>query len=473
VNISIQVFSRFAMVGDRESRKGFTRFDMLRASPPARCDAATPRGDTITSVKLVELAYGRRGLSVEVGRDADVIEPRYVAGVADEAGAIREALRSPTAGPALAERVQTGASVGISVCDVTRPFPGRRVLPVLVEELQALGGGPITIFVATGTHRACTPAELDQMLGPDVQRLCAVVQHDAFDNSRHRQVGTVHGTQTPALVEGAFVDQNVRITTGFIEPHFFAGYSGGPKMVAPGLAALETVLDLHSAARIAHPCATWGVTQGNPVHDAVRAIAAQVGVTFNLDVMLNRDHAITSVCSGDLFPSHAAGCAYARAAAMAPVRGAYDVVLTTNSGYPLDQNLYQSVKGMSAAAQIVKPSGSIIIASECADGLPAHGGYKDLLRQGGSPEAFLNALLTSGHTAVHDQWQVQVQAQIQRKARVFVKADGLSAEQIRGAWFEPVDDVGACVRERLAAAGAGARLAVLPQGPQTIPYIAE
>ncbi|MGI9149757.1 MAG: nickel-dependent lactate racemase [Chloroflexota bacterium] len=423
-------------------------------------------------MKRIELAYGRSGLSVEVSPDADVIEPRFVAGLADEATAIRNALRAPTAGTPLVDAVTCGASVGISVCDVTRPFPGSRVLPVLVEELQAHGAGPITVFVATGTHRACTPDELDQMLGPDVQRLCEVVQHDAFDASRHRAVGTVLDSNTPALVESAFVDTHVRITTGFIEPHFFAGFSGGPKMVAPGLAALETVLDLHSAARIAHPRATWGVTQGNPVHDAVRAIARGVGVAFNLDVTLNRDHAITSVFSGELFASHAAGCAYARATAMAAVRGAYDVVLTTNSGYPLDQNLYQSVKGMSAAAQIVKPGGSIIVASECSDGLPAHGGYRDLLRRGNDPDAFLEQLFEPDFS-VHDQWQVQVQAQIQRKARVFVKADGLSPEQVREAWFEPVGDIDECVRRRLAAAGAGARLAVLPQGPQTIPYIRE
>jgi nickel-dependent lactate racemase len=309
------------------------------------------------------------------------------------------------------------------------------------------------------------------MLGSDVLNACDLVQHDAFDRGRHRQVGTVLGTDTPALVEAAFVEQDVRITTGFIEPHFFAGFSGGPKMIAPGLAAIETVLDLHSAARIGHPCATWGITQGNPVHDGVRAIAARVGATFNLDVTLNRDHQITSIFSGELFASHAAGCAFARETAMAPVPAAYDVVLTTNSGYPLDQNLYQSVKGMSAAAQIVKPGGSIVVASECSDGLPAHGGYKDLLRQADGPNAFL-ARLAEPDFSVHDQWQVQVQAQIQRKAQVFVKADGLTAEQITAAWLQPIDDVAACVEARLAAAGPAARLAVVPQGPQTIPYVA-
>jgi nickel-dependent lactate racemase len=338
--------------------------------------------------------------------------------------------------------------------------------------IDALRGCEITIFIATGTHRRCTDAELKEMLGSTVATECEIVQHDSFDRDRHRQVGTVLGTATPALIESGFLDQDVRITTGFIEPHFFAGFSGGPKMVAPGLAAIETVLDLHSAARIGHACATWGVIHGNPVHDAVRAIAAEVGVTFNLDVTLNREHAITGVFSGELFASHAAGCAFARETAMAGVSAAYDVVLTTNSGYPLDQNLYQTVKGMSAAAQIVKPGGSIVIASECSDGLPAHGGYKDLLRHGVNPDAFLDHLFEPGFS-VHDQWQVQVQAQIQRRARVFLKADGLSDEQVRAAWLDPIADVAECVRARLTAAGPDARLAVLPQGPQTIPYVNE
>ncbi len=421
-------------------------------------------------MKRVDLAYGRNGLRVEVPDAADVIEPRYLAGLGDEAEALTAALRQPLSGPPLRERVPRGASVGISVCDVTRPFPGRRILPLLLDELDDLAHR-VTVFIATGTHRRCTDPELDQMLGPDVRRRCEIVQHDAFARDRHRQVGTALDSQAPVLIEAGFLDCDVRITTGFIEPHFFAGFSGGPKMVAPGLAAIETVLELHSAARIGHPSASWGITEGNPIHDAVRAIAGQVGVTFNLDVTLNRAHAITNVFAGDLAASHRAGCAFVRETAMAPVGGGYDVVLTTNSGYPLDQNLYQTVKGMSAAAQIVKPGGTIVIASECSDGLPEHGSYKDLLRQGTGPDAFLSRLQTPGFS-VHDQWQVQVQAQIQRKARVYVHADGVSDAQLREAWLLPAPDVRACVAQLLEAAGPRARLAVLPQGPQTIPYIA-
>jgi nickel-dependent lactate racemase len=240
-------------------------------------------------------------------------------------------------------------------------------------------------------------------------------------------------------------------------------------MVAPGLAALETVLELHSAARIGDPRATWGVTHGNPVHDGVRAIAGRADVTFNLDVTLNRRHAITNVFAGELFASHAAGCRFAHQTAMVGVEAPYDVVVTTNSGWPLDQNLYQSVKGLSAAAQIVRQGGTIVLASECADGLPEHGGYGGLLREAAGPAAFLRQLARQ-QVATHDQWQVQVQAQIQRKARVLVKADGVTHEQLRAAWFEPVDDLAACVARELAAAGPAARLAVVPEGPQTIPY---
>lgn len=417
---------------------------------------------------VVRLAYGRAGLAVDLPAGADVLEPRRQAGLPDEAAAIRRALRQPIGGSSLREVVPAGASVGVSVCDVTRPFPASRVLPVLLDELRR---ARVTVFVATGTHRACTREELERMLGADVLAAVEVVQHDAFDRSRHAPLGLVPDSAAPALVERAFLEQDVRLTTGFIEPHFFAGFSGGPKMVVPGLAHLDTVLELHSAARIGHPRATWGVTRGNPVHDGIRGVAQRAGVAFNLDVTLNAEHRITAVFGGEPEASHAAGCAFAMETAMAPVPAPYDVVVSTNSGYPLDQNLYQTVKGMSAAAQIVRPGGVILMASECSDGLPEHGRYKDLLRESDGPAAFLDRL-AHAPAAEHDQWQVQVQALIQRRARVLVHAGGLTPEQLRAAWLEPASDVAACAAELVAAAGPRARLAVLPQGPQTIPYLA-
>jgi len=370
----------------------------------------------------------------------------------------------------LRDRVPAGASVAIVVCDITRPMPSARVLPVLLEELDHVDPARVTIFVATGTHRANSPEELDRMLGREVARGYRVVNHDAFDLASHQQLGQT-SSGGPIWIDRDFLGHDVKILTGFIEPHFFAGFSGGPKMVAPGLAALETVLHLHGAPMIAHPDARWGVTVGNPIHDDIREISRIVGPDFTLDVTINKAHQITGVFAGELFAAHRRGCELARQTAMQRVARPFEVVLTTNSGYPLDLNLYQAVKGMSAAAQIVRQGGAIIAAAECSEGLPDFGNYKDILRMGDSPDDLLE-LINRPTFRMHDQWEVQVQAQIQRKARVHLKADGLSDEQIRGAHLDPCRDVPETAERLLAHYGPDARLAVLPQGPQTIPYVA-
>ena len=418
----------------------------------------------------LRLDYGTDGLEVEVPQTATVIEPAHTAALPDPHAALMDVLRSPDGTARLREIVRPGHRVGISVCDFTRPQPRRQMLEAIFEELVEVDPGAFTIFVATGTHRANTASELTQMLGADIVSNYRVVNHVARDDATLRRVGiTAHGVDV--LLNSEWLDCDVRITTGFVEPHFFAGFSGGPKMAAPGLAGLETVLTLHDAAHIGSPNATWGVTRGNPVHDDVREIAHMSGVDFAIDVTLNRDKEITAVFGGELFTEHAAACASAMRTAMRPVEEPFDVVLTTNSGFPLDQNLYQAVKGMSAAAKVVKPGGTIICAAECRDGIPDHGSYADILASGSSPAELL-ALINSPGYRVPDQWQVQIQAMVQERARVQVKAGMLSDEQVRAAHFEPVGDVTAAVEAALAETGRGARLCVLPQGPQTIPYLA-
>ena len=420
---------------------------------------------------LVNLAYGRTGLEVELPDDlTTVIEPTYVPGLPDQEGAIRNALRNPLGGgPTLRRLVKPDQTVAISVCDVTRPMPSRTVLPVLLRELGHVPSDQVTIMIATGTHRPNTPEELDEMLGPDIARNYRIVNHSAFDSETLEYVGESSGG-IPVWLDKAWIAADVRITTGFVEPHFFAGFSGGPKMVAPGLAGFDTIMQLHNAERIAHPMATWGVIHGNPVHDDVRDIAAMTGVDFSVDVTINRNRKITSVYAGDLFLAHEAACRSAKSTAMQEVEKPFDVVVTTNSGYPLDLNLYQAVKGMSAAAKVVKEGGTIVCAAECSDGIPDHGQYKKLLTMRDSPEDLLDMILADGHN-IHDQWQVQLQAQIQMRASVFLKSGYLSAEQVREAHLTPIDSIEDTVADALRESGNGARVCVLPEGPQTIPYV--
>jgi nickel-dependent lactate racemase len=419
----------------------------------------------------IELAYGSGGLTVDLPDDrTTVVEPLHPPAAADERAAVLEALRRPIAGPALREVVRGGGTVAISICDGTRPQPREIVVPALLEELEGLVRlEDVVVLVATGTHRGNTDDELRAMLGDEVLAAVRVVNHDARDAASLTWMGRF-GAAVPVWLNSEWAQADVRITTGFVEPHFFAGFSGGPKLVAPGLAGLETTLTLHDAARIGHPDARWGVTQGNPVHDDVRAIAAATGTNFALDVVLDGEKRIAQAFGGELFAMHDAACAVVRQTAMRAVPRPFDVVLTTNSGFPLDQNLYQAVKGISAAAQVVRPGGAIVCAAECRDGFPEHGSYREELAAAASPAALLEAIAARTQT-VPDQWQIQIQAAIQARSRVIVHTSYLSDSDLAEAHLEQTPDVEATVRRLLDDAGAGARVCVLPYGPLTIPYV--
>ncbi len=418
----------------------------------------------------VKLAYGREGLEVDLPDErTTVIEPLYPAGLADERAALREAINNPRAGAPLSSLVKRGDTVAISVCDVTRPIPTSRILPVLLKELTRLSPESITILIATGTHRPTSRKELASVLGADILSGFRVVNHECQRKDSLSYLGDT-ASGIPIWLNREWVESDVRITVGFVEPHFFAGFSGGPKMVAPGLAGLETILQLHSAALIADLNATWGMTVGNPIHDAIREIATSAGVTFSLDVTINRERRITGVYAGDLLAAHGEACEFVASTAMREISRPFEVVVTTNSGYPLDLNLYQAVKGMSAAARVVKSGGSIICAAECSDGIPDHGEYKKLLTSAVGPQELLDKIGSPGFSC-QDQWQVQVQAQVQLIAEVFLKSESLTPEEVRAAHLEPVESIEDKVKEVLDKWGPEAKVCVLPEGPQTIPYI--
>jgi lactate racemase len=419
----------------------------------------------------VSLAYGDTGLDIQVPDHAEVVYPQSAPAVPDSAAALTAALRAPVSGPPLAERVRPGQTVAISVCDGTRAQPSSLMLPAVLAELDGIvNPDDVVVLVATGTHRANTEAELRAMLGDDVVDSVRVVNHDARDSSQLTWMGTF-GADVPVWLNAEWAAADVKITTGFVEPHFFAGFSGGPKMVAPGLAGLDTVLVLHDAARIGHPSATWGITEGNPVHDDVRAIAAGTGVTFALDVVLNKDKQIVAAFGGDILPMHARATQLAKQLAMRELAAPCDIVVTTGSGFPLDQNLYQSVKGMSAASRVVRDGGMIICAAECRDGYPDHGSYREVLRSAASPGALL-AEITGRAVTVPDQWQVQIQAQIQARSTVVMYTSYLTDADLADAHLQQTADISETIAAQLRQLGPAARVCVLPEGPQTIPYVA-
>ena len=419
----------------------------------------------------VKLAYGRTHLDLSLPDDVhvDIIEPRFVEAPADAAQVVRNCLRNPTASRPLKELVRPTDKVGIVFSDITRPMPNHIVLPVILDELRFVPAEQIVLLNATGTHRANTREELDSMLGAEVAGRYRIVQNDAGDSTSHELVGTTT-SGNPIRIHREYLTCDVRILTGFIEPHFFAGFSGGPKACVPGLAHLDTIFRNHSAEKIDDPRARWAVTYGNPPWQEALEGAQLAGPAFLVNVALNRHKRITGVFAGDLEKAHAEGCAFVRQTAMVPVAAAYDIVVASNSGYPADLNLYQSVKAMSAAYHVIKERGSIVVAADCRDGIPEHGGFGRLLSSAGSLQELLQMVRSPGFR-VQDMWQAQILALIRRRAEVYFHSRNLTDDQIRNAFLTPCHDIGQTVAELLDRYGSQAGVCILPEGPQAIPCL--
>lgn len=418
----------------------------------------------------VELAYGRGRLAINVPDDAIVITPEELPGLADERAAFQSAVRAPIGASPLATLATPESSVAIVIADITRPSPSERLVPWIMAELAHVPRENFVIINGTGSHRANTRSELIKMLGEEIVDTVRVINHDAFDDATLTLLGqTSYGGEV--WVNNDYLQADVRIATGFIEPHFFAGFSGGPKGIVPGLAGIQTIMHLHNAQMIGDPRSTWARLEGNPVQGEIREAVALAPPHFMVNVAVNARRDITAVWAGHYLIAHEVGCRFVIEHAMRPVDDLFDIVISTNSGYPLDQNLYQAVKGMSAAARIVRPGGAIMMFAECSDGLPAHGNYKELLQMRQTAHELLEMIEAPGF-AMYDQWQAQSQALVQRKAGVYLYSS-LDPGMVHDAMLTPINNVDATLNALLAQYGSKARIAVLPEGPQTVPYIAE
>ena len=417
----------------------------------------------------IKLAYGKEWVDVEFPDNSKVIEPMFEMGKDDQIGEVKRALRNPYGTAPLKDIVKSSDRVGIIFSDISRATPYDVILPAIFSELSHVSDENFTLFNATGTHRQNSEDELIQILGKGPAEKYRIVQNDCKDQKSHRHIGTSsEGNKIEILSE--FLDCDVKILTGFIEPHFFAGFSGGGKAVMPGLATLGTVQRNHSAVHMDHPNSIWGITEGNVLWEEVREAAGFAKPTFLINVALNRNQEVTAAFGGDYIEAHKAGCSYVKKHAMAGVEKPFDIILTSNSGYPLDLNMYQAVKGMSAASLIVKEGGDIIIAADCWDGIPSHGKYGQLLSESSSPDDALEKIRTPGYF-MQDQWQVQIHALICKKADVHFYSNNLTDEQIKTGFMKPCRNIAETVEQIMEKKGRNLSICVMPEGPQTIPYV--
>jgi nickel-dependent lactate racemase len=413
----------------------------------------------------VELAFDRVGTTVDIPDefDAQVLRPRFATGLADEDAALAAAIANPIGCPGLKELARGKRSAAISVCDITRPAPNKTVLPHVIRALQAGGisASEITILIATGLHREATAEELEEIVGADILKQHPVHSHRAKEIDEQVFLGET-STGTQAFIDAQFVEADLHITLGFIEPHLMAGFSGGRKLISIGLAGERTIKRLHSPLYMRDPKATEGSFPDNPLHRELLEIAAMAGHHFMVDVALTDTRAIAAVFAGEPVSAHAQGVEFVRQSTLASIDQPADAVITTSGGYPLDLTFYQAVKGLTAAAHIVRDGGEILLAAACNEGL---GGpeFSQLVRESDDSSALLEAL--SQRSVRVDQWQAEKLAMVAQRAKLSFCVPGLSASDRSSLWGPSHTDAQAAVDGMMGRLQEGARVVVIPEGP--------
>ena len=424
---------------------------------------------------IVDLLYGKTGLPVTFDDDLDVTvvaKPRMpLVPVADVA--VRQALAVPVGGPPLAELARGRNSACILICDVTRPVPNGLFLRPLIETLLKAGidASNVTVLVATGLHRPNLGDELAELVGDAwVLDRVHVVNHDALDDAAHEDFGETRTLGTPVKLDRRFVEADLRIATGLVEPHFMAGYSGGRKVVAPGIAHADTIRTFHSARFIENPCSVQCRLEGNPLHEEQLEIVRMLGDVYALNTVIDDERRLSFVNFGEIVASHAEAVAYADRYLTVPVPRRFRTVVTSAAGYPLDQTYYQTVKGMVTPMDILDADATLILASDCSEGLGSdafRASQRRLIDLGA--DAFLASLLEKRFADI-DEWESEMQTKAQRAARVRMLCQ-LEEHDRRLTGVELIDSVEDAVRESVVRSRDNA-VAVIPEGPYVVPRLA-
>jgi nickel-dependent lactate racemase len=421
----------------------------------------------------IRLDYGRTGLDVNLPDDR-VVGPlaiRPAPPLADPAAAVADALRRPIGSQPLAEIARGRKNACILICDVTRPVPNRLLLPPMLHilEEQGVARRDILLLVATGLHRPNEGAELVELVGPEIAGAYRIENHHGKVREEHDYLGTTPNG-VPIWLDARYLRADLKITTGLIEPHLMAGYSGGRKVICPGIAGLDTVKVWHGPKFLEHPKADCGVVAGNPVHEENTRIALQAGCDFIVNVCLDGQRRVTWVGAGDMIQAWEEGVRFVERVVKAPVAEAVDVVVTSCAGYPLDTTWYQAVKGLTGALPIVKQGGVIVLAASLSEGLGSPE-FQRVLAENPDLAAFKKRIMGSDYF-VMDQWQVEELCKVLERCRVKVVSDGVPAETLRRCHVEPAATVEQAVAECLEEFGPRARVAVIPKGPYVLPYVA-
>lgn len=425
------------------------------------------------ATRRVTLDYGRTGLEVELPDDRLVgpLEIQTVPPLPDPQAAIEQKLKAPNGTAPLLELARGRKTACILICDITRPVPNRLILEPVLRTLAEAGMAKqdILLLVATGLHRPSTPAERLEMVGAEIVANYRIEDHYGQRPEDHTYLGTT-ARGISAWIDTRYLQADLKITTGLIEPHLMAGYSGGRKLICPGIAGLETVKHWHGPMLLEHPRADCGYLEGNPVHEENTIIAQMAGCDFIVNVTLDNRRRVVSVVAGDMIAAFMEGVQFIENVVKAPVPRPVEIVVTSAAGYPLDTTFYQSVKGMTGCLPIVKEGGTIILAASLTEGIGGEA-FQSLFREHASLEQFMERILGKDYF-VMDQWQLEELAKVRRKAKVKIVSDGLSAETINGLFVEWAPSVEQAVADSLAEYGPEAHIAVIPKGPYVLPVLA-
>ncbi len=423
---------------------------------------------------MISLDYGVKGLEVKLNPEWNltVFHPKAQRVIDKPIEAIREAINHPIGIPSLNKILANKKKIEkicIVVSDSTRPAPTRIMLEALFKELNEYGidRDKIFILIATGLHRASRPEELTRMLGERILKECVVIDHVATDRNSLTYLGKA-SNGIPIYINKKYIESDVKILTGYVEPHFFFGFSGGRKSIVPGIAGEETIQANHSAVNIASPKARFGIINGNPLHENAMEIMKKVSVDFIINTCINEKHEITQIAAGDCEKAHQQLVNYQLDHVFEQIKKPFDIVICGNGGYPLDLNLYQAVKSMAIGEMAVKEGGTIISVNELSDGV-GHDNFKELLFSGKTPNT-IHEQIVENVIHITDQWEIQILTRILMKADIYV-ISRLKKEDIGNIGLKHAATVEKALDESIKIHGKNARILILPNGPSVLPLL--